>query len=186
MTFIQGEKVLITICLLSIIGLGLSISGCEINKKDKFTTSYTYSVVPNRQITIGNREISYGQDSTYTVNTLSLQKGSNIVFQYEKKETAPPEVMDGGYYQTVYLEIPAGTTEFEFRDSELSQAKTYFKRECFCSMIGAIPVTQGFVRGEQISGNLWIISASLNITSSVAPQFEESYKVTFDDIFIEK
>jgi len=167
-------------------GLWLGISGCEINREPDFTISYSYEVQQNKKIVTGSREQNYGADSTYTVTTLSLEEGDNIVFHYQKNVTARPGIVDGGYSRSIYLEIPAGTKQFEFHDTKLRQVNTYFTRGCFCPVIGAIPVTDGFIRGEQISGNLWVIAASLKINPTVATAFRESYEVEFDEIFIQK
>lgn len=157
----------------------LLIVSCDLSKNEEFEETYTYSFQKDKQLVVDTTERQITEDSTQTMLGVSSQSGNDLVFQYEKRVTTAPSVMDGGSITTVYFQVPTGTSTFTLEGEELRNTKVYFQRSCFCPIIGALKVESGIIEGQKLSENLWSVSASLQ---SEGPR--TTYETKFEGVFI--
>lgn len=158
----------------------LLISGCELSENsDSFEKSFVYSYQKNQEIKVDTVDWQAAEDSSKTLLDVSTNRGNHLVFKFQKIITAPPNVADGGSTMTVYFQISPDTKEFNYENDELKQAKVFYERACFCPFIGALQIKEGYIRGQQLSNNIWTVSASLQTESR-----NESFDIQFDGNFI--
>jgi len=150
----------------------LLLSGCENVFPDEYTTSRTYYFQKDRQIVV---------DSTQTLLHARVEPGTELVFTYQFKKDAPPNVSDGDFSETILFEIPTDGSSFELEGSELATIPVFYDRKCYCGLIESLKVTSGYIRGEQLSDRHWMVSASLQTFSVIT---EETFEVSFSDVFM--
>ncbi|PAU94912.1 hypothetical protein CK503_05435 [Aliifodinibius salipaludis] len=159
--------------------LAIAFISCDLSNDDSFQETYSYSFQNNKALAIDTTHRDFGADSTMNLLNVSTIVGNNRVFRYHKNITAPRNIADGGYSETVHFQIPREVDRFKFKNSELSQAKIYFQRSCFCPQIGALKVEYGVIEGQKLSENLWSVSASLQPKGP-----NETYDIKFEGAFI--
>lgn len=156
----------------------LIISACD-SADDGFTETYSYTFQDNKQIVVDTTHQQFGEDSTRSVLTLVFPTGNNLVFHYKFNQTAPPEIMDGGFAESIFFEIPSGSQSIDLSGEDLKQAGTFYARSCFCPRIGAIEVDSGYIKGKKMSEGFWQVSASVGGEIPYG-----KFEVEFDDVFM--
>lgn len=159
--------------------LAIAFISCDLSNEDSFQETYSYSFQNSKALAIDTTQHDFSADTTMSLLNVSTIAGSNRVFRYHKNITAPRNVADGGYSETVHFQIPSEMDKFKFKNNELSQAKVYFQRSCFCPRIGALEVEYGVIEGQKLSENLWSVSASLQPKGP-----SETYDIKFEGAFI--
>ena len=160
--------------------LGLLLGACNLaGTNDDFTKSFSYTVKDNKQLTVDTLQQQLG-DSTRTLLQLSIEDGNNRLFTYHRQVKAPKNVSDGGFSAFLYFQLPPDKKQFFYQDDELTQINTYYRRGCFCRRLGALPVHEGSIRGEQISGPIWKVKVSVQVDKGI----EGTTQIHFDEMFI--
>jgi len=79
-----------------------------------------------------NKEINELED-TIGKTYLRLKDAKNtMVVKYVYNFKRDPKIMDDGYREVVYFQIPKDTKALELENSELSDVKLYIQKSCFC------------------------------------------------------
>ena len=164
--------------LLVALGACLSIASCDLVKDNSESESFSYTIQQNKEITIDTTQRP-STDNTQTLLKLSINTGDNLLFKYNRTVTPPSNITDAGLSESIFFELPPNNEQFEYTDSELTQISTYYTRGCFCRIIGALPLTDGYIKGDKIGGIIWKVEASLKTESEF-----ETHEVTFDNVFI--
>jgi hypothetical protein len=174
----RSAKTVLYITLL----LGLLMSGCNLAGTDvDFTESFSYTVKNNKQLTVDTLQQQLG-DSTRTLLQLSIVDGNNRLFTYYRQVKAPKNVADGGFSEYLYFQLPPNKKQFSYQGDELTKINAYYRRGCFCRRLGALPVHEGYIRGEKISGPIWKVEVSVQIDKGI----EGTSQIYFDEIYIAK
>ncbi|MDZ7683555.1 MAG: hypothetical protein U5J63_18050 [Fodinibius sp.] len=162
--------------------LGLLLGACNLAATDdEATESFSYTVQEEKQIIIDTTQRQLG-DSTRTLLQLSIEDGDKRLFTYNRSRKQPENVTDGGFSAYLYFQLPPHKQQFSYQDDELTQINTYYRQSCFCRRLGAIPVSEGYIRGEQLSSSIWKVTALVQIDKGI----EGISQIRFDDIFITK
>lgn len=158
----------------------LLFASCDVSDNDdEFTDSFSYQIQQQSAITFDTTQQPIEPDSLVTVFNFNIEQGNNTVFSYEHNVIAPPDVADGGFFETLVFQAPANIDEFEYRDEELQQGTAFYRYSCFCQLAGAgFKVTSGVIRGERLSPIHWIIRADVRIETATG-NFEVEFKEPF-------
>lgn len=160
------------------LGACLSIASCDLLKENSESESFSYTIQQNKEITIDSTQRP-SADSTRTLLEHSIKTGDNLLFKYNRTVTPPSNITDAGLSESIFFQLPPNKQQFEYTDSQLTQISTYYTRGCFCRIVGALPVTDGYIKGAKIGGTLWKVEASLETKSKF-----ETHEVAFDNVFI--
>lgn len=165
--------------LCMVMGLCLAIISCDLTKSDSGPQpdTYSYTVRPDKKITIDTLD-TQPPDSSLMLQ-LTVIEGNRRVFKYNRTTHPPKNLMDAGFSESVYFELPPGKEAFDYAGDELRQINTYYTQSCFCEWTGALPISKGHIRGEKISGPIWSVKGTIYPASAYA-----NSKISFDGIFI--
>ena len=138
-----------------------AVSACEAPGDTGFEEKYHYGFRQNARLVADTTSEPFSEDSTRKLLHISIEPGSKVAFRYRFESIAPPNVADGYFSETVYFQHDTGSDSFRLEGEELSQASAFYTRSCFCPIIGALEITEGFIEGEKLSENLWFITADV-------------------------
>ena len=97
------------------------------------------------------------------VVTVEIVAGSHTVFNYWHHYNICAAASDGDYIDQLLFRVPATATSFSFSNAELSTAKTYYARLCFCPPSSFLPVTAGNISGVKVETDTWQVTGHVKI-----------------------
>jgi len=160
----------LTVCLI--------FTSCDTLGNDSQPDTFSYSIQNNKQLGIDSTEMQSG-NTLKTILRISIEDGNNRVFKYQRTTHPPENLMDAGFSESLYFQLPAEKEQFSYEDEQLKQLDTYYTRSCFCRIIGALPVSEGYIKGTKLGGTIWKIKGSIKTGTTF-----ETREVTIDNIFI--
>ncbi len=172
-------RITYAIALASAAVIFLQISSCNTTGDNGFSESYSHTFQKDRQIVVDTMNNPSPEPTSDTLLTLSLDKGTALVFKYQYDQIAPKNIADGDFSETIYFQLPYNTESIRLDDKQLEKGHVYYTRSCFCPRIGVLSVSEGYLEAEKITQNIWSVSASLKINTEY-----ESRKVIFDRTFV--
>lgn len=114
-----------------------------------------------------------------TLLTLSVDKGSLLVFKYQYDKKVLENIADGDFSETVYFQLSYDYGGISLEDRQLEKGRVYYTRSFFCPRAGVLSVSEGYLKAEKMIQNLWSVSVSLKINTGYG-----SRKVIFEHTFV--
>ena len=164
--------------LLCAIGFSAVATSCD-QPDDSFSETYSFDIHPQSEIFSDTTSRQVTQDSSVIVYSFSIQSGNSMVFEYQRDVIPPETVLDGGLIETLVFQVPSNSDSFEFRDEQLSNTGTFYRRSCFCPLSGAgFKVNDGLIEGEALSANIWFVKADVSVSAH-----QQTYNLQFESVF---
>ncbi len=155
---------LMTICL------SLFIS-CNENEENLETYSYVF---------MNDSKLEVKSNDDLYIKYGIIEKGENVVFEYEFVEPGDVEIADSGYSETIRFEIDTNLNEFSYSNEELEIIKPVFTKYCFCSFennaVKNVNPT-GKISGKKLSNNQWEIDLDITFYGDENKKIKEIFKL---------
>lgn len=101
-----------------------------------------------------NKEINVLED-TIGQSYLRLEDAENsMVVKYIYDYKRDPRIMDDGYREIIYFQIPKDTKTLELENSEMSNIKLYIQKSCFCPDGGYEQILNGKFKLKKYQNSL--------------------------------
>lgn len=129
---------------------------------------------------LDNKSIIIDSDTTSQRATLSIENGTNLVFEYDFEAEQCVNIDDDEWGERLIFEIPTGTDDFEYIDSALISVNCYHLE--YGAWVSSLPkaITEGSIKGTKLSNNKWKITATVK---SIRELSQDDVTIDFTEKF---
>jgi len=129
----------------------------------------TFEVIKNKTFSIKNK---FG--NTYP----EFSDGNTTLLKFEYVRNLIPNTQDSGYRELIYVEIDENIETLQLKDIDLSKAKVFFGRFCFCrGQTGYYNVKEGQLSISKNNDKTYSFKLEFKVTE--VPQTITSIEKTF-------
>ncbi len=135
--------------------LCMLVFSCSKSDDEDQDTTKSYSYTENARLKIPDAETDFF--------VVTVDQGTNLVFNYQLVKEADPNLADSGYSESILFEVDAAVNEFSYSDEDLQQLNMYYRQICFCVNVESMVVTSGTIQGKRINQDTWQIKLAIAV-----------------------